>query len=333
MPRRAFSDLLVDASEGRRPRSFTPAVDPNLVERAAKAGLGLGERLRDRQLQVRKSFIRRSGVDRPPPPSAVLASSRSEVHIKMELVLLWASAGKGRNPKYATLTPRDRRTLEGRKLTNKPVIEDPQRGRALLLETDPYVAQFKLDDYARLLGLPKPMTAGAARVRRSLDELASTGLIWVDRTNGAAPRTQLRREDASGAPYSIPAEKMPVAGEDGVPRLQAEGKYVTLPAALFTNGWTAVLTARAIAVLLALLVQRDLDPDRPAFIAPSIRDDRYGLRADSFYRGAAELVFYGLAHHHTAPVQREWSTSRGRVRHAFSPLPTALGNDPLPLLD
>jgi translation initiation factor IF-2 len=47
----------------------------------------------------------------------------------------------------------------------------------------------------------------------------------------------------------------------------------------------------------------------------------------------AELVFYGLAHHHTAPVQREWSTSRGRVRHAFSPLPTALGNDPLPFLD
>ena len=311
---------------GRRTRRFEPSVDPVLIERAAEAGRGLSERLRDRQIQIRKSFVRRREVHQPLPASAALAASRSEVHLKMALTLLWISAGKGRDPRYVKLTPRDQRALERRESFNHPFIEDELDGRALLLATDPYVAEFRLPDYAKLLGLPKPKTAGASRVRRSLDELAKAKLIWVDRTNGAAPRTQLRREDGSGDRYTLPGEKTSVSSDDTGSR--AEGRYIVLPAVFFTNGWAATLSARAIAALLAITVQHGLDPDRPAFIAPSVRADRFGLSDDSFHRGAAELVFFDLVHHETAPVQREWSTSRGRVRHAFIPMPTRLGDDP-----
>jgi hypothetical protein len=249
----------------------------------------------------------------------------------MELTLLWASAGKGMNPKFVKLSERDRRALAGRHVVDNPVVEDADAGRALLLPTDPYVAEFRLPDYAKLLGLPSPKTAGAARVRRSLDELAEAKLIWLDRANGVAPRTQLRREDGTGERYKLPAEKEKVL-VNGTEQLQAEGQYIVLPAAFFTNGWAAALTARATAALLALLVQHSLDPEQAAFIAPSIRVDRFGLSNDSFYRGVGELVFYDLADHRTAPVQREWSTSRGRVRHAFVPVLSALGNDPTAFL-
>lgn len=313
--------------EGRQPRKFTPTADAELVSRAADTGRELADRVRDRQLQVRKAFIRRESRDKPVPPSAALAASRSEVHLKTQLALLWVSSGKGVNPKYATLTQRDRRTLDGRANPDVPVVEDEADGRALLLETDPYVAEFRLSSYAKLFGLPSPKTAGAARVRRSLDELARGGLIWLDRTSGAAPRTQLRREDGTGGLYKLPGEKK-VTIVEGTVRAAAEGKYLTLPAAFFTNGWIAALSARAIAAYLALLVQHDMEPDKPAFIAPSIRSDRFGMTEDSFLRGCAELVFYRLVLHQTAPVQRDWSTSRGRARHAFILVPTALGNDP-----
>jgi hypothetical protein len=334
MLRTDFAELLLDLSEGRRPRKFKPSVDTALVERAADSAAGLSQRLGGRQIQIRKSFVRRAAGDRPLPPSAALASSTSEVHIKMQLVLLWISAGKGRDTKYATMTPRDLRVLDGRCQAGVPFIEDDDRGRALLLDTDPYVAKFSPTAYAKLLGLPKPKTAGSARVRRSLDELASHKLIWVDRANGAQPRTQLRREDGSGKPYSLPGEKITVDSDDGRQRRVAEGKYMTVPPTLFTRGWAAVLTARALAAFLALLVQHDLDPHKPTFISPSIRDDRFGLKPDSLYRGAAELAFYELVRHQPAPVQADdWDASRGRVRHAFTPLPSALSHDPLTLLD
>lgn len=314
-------------TEGRGTRKFVPKLDADLVARAADAGRGLGDRVRDRQIQIRKSFVRRDSREKPKPPAAALASSRSEVHLKIELALLWASAGKGVDPKYATLTDRDRRVLDGRDTLSTPVVQDAAAGRALLVQTDPHVAQFALPDYAKLLGLPSPKTAGAARVRRSLDELARARLIWVDRSNGASPRTQLRREDGSGAAYKLPGEREPVI-VDGTPTVRAEGRYIVLPAAFFTNGWAAALSARAIVAYLALVVQHDLDHDKVAFIAPSIRADRYGMSEDSFLRGCAELSYYRLVLHRAAPVQRDWTTSRGRARHAFVPLPTAFGNSP-----
>jgi len=315
---------------GRRLRQFKPKVDTDLVHRAVDSARGLAEHLGNRQLQVRKSFVRRA-PNRARPPAAVLSSSRSEVTLKLELVLLWISAGTGKNPKYWKPTSRDRRILEDRSHADTPIVEDDEAGRALLLPTDPHVAQFPLRDYAKLLGLPDPKVAGAARIRRSLDELATRRLIWLDRTNGASPRTQLRREDGSDADYKLPGKKeRATANSTASPK--AEGNYFSLPATFFTNGWAATLTARGVSAFLALLVQSDFDPDRPAFISPSIREDWFGLWADSFLRGAGELAYYQIVRHHTAPVQREWSTSREHVRHAFVPQLDALTQDPTTLL-
>src|SRR4051794_23135963 len=71
-------------SGGRQPRKFSPPADADLVSRAAEAGRELADRVHDRQLQVRKAFIRRDGPAKPLPPSAALAASRSEVHLKAE---------------------------------------------------------------------------------------------------------------------------------------------------------------------------------------------------------------------------------------------------------
>lgn len=306
-----FSDPRRLVRQGRATRRFEPTLAVDDIARAAECGAAFAERVRDRQLQLRKAFVRRDDSSRPLPVGAALAASRSEVHLKLALTLIWVSAGKGRDPRRVRLSNRDRRVLEGRAHPTEPVVADAGLGKALLLDTDPYVSQFPLHQYANLFGLPKPKQA-SERVRRSLDHLAAEGLIWLDRTSGRAPLVQLRREDGSGARYTLPGER--VATSSG--EYRAEGRYITLPATLWSNGWIAALSTRALASWLALLVQNAIDPDGLVYISPRVRRDRFGLSDDSFYRGVAELTFFDFLEQSSRPVQQTLA-SPTRVRHAF----------------
>ena len=290
-----------------RSRMFSPDVDPRVVERAVEKGQLLAQRLGGRQLQLRKAFVRRAGADAALPPAARLDRA-SPTYLKFFVTLVWASAGRGLDVRDL---PRTSSMVERVDQRRRQEAAGWPASRLRLLPSDPHTTTFALVDYAVLVGLDKPKTAGTAAIRRGIQHLESEGLIRAERRQGTVPTLQLLREDGTGKPYSLPADKR------SSPTGAAEGRYVTLPPTLWTNGWIAALSGRALLVLVSLLVQRDIDPDTLTFVAPSIRESLYGIGEDTFSRGASELKYYGLVARTVAPARRTWSASGNHVRHQF----------------
>ena len=314
----------------RRVRRFTPTFTEAQVRRALAVSPEIGEIVRHRQAPVRKSFIRRSAKSDPRPPAARLLAA-SGLYLKMELTLLWVSGGRGVKPEFAQLTEREQRTLRARRETGAADADDAT-GIARLLPTDAHTAQFPLAQYAALLG-QRPTSAGVARVRRAIGHLSQERLIYADRGDGLTPRTMLRREDGSGAAYELPSPKrVRIDAATGI-TVASEGRFIPLPSTFWTNGWAAALSGRALLALLVVRTQHDLAPDRPAFVAPSIRSDLFGLSADTFSRGIAELDYFNLVQVTPGPVAREgWARSPARRRHMYVPRFDAFGESPLDFL-
>lgn len=286
---------------------FRPEVDQRVIDRAVEKGQLLASRLGGRQLQLRKGFVRRTGATEP-LPLGVRLNRASSTYLKLLVTLVWASAGRGLDPRDLPRTPRLVRATEERR---RQEVAGWPAARRLLLPSDPHTTSFPLVDYAVLVGLDKPKTAGTAAIRRGIQHLEGEGLIRADRRQGTVPTLQLLREDGTGRAYSLPADKR------ASPTGTAEGRYITLPPTLWANGWTAALSGRALLVLLALSVQKDIDPDQPIFVAPSIRESLYGISEDTFSRGASELEYYGLVARTVAPARRSWSASGNHIRHQF----------------
>ena len=294
-------------TRGARSRMFCPQVDQRVVDRAIEKGQLLAQRLGGRQLQLRKAFVRRAGAAEALPP-AVRLDRASPTYLKLFLTMIWASAGRGLDPRDL---PRTSRMVEAVEQRGRQEAAGWPASRLHLLPSDPHTTTFPLVDYAVLVGLDKPKTAGTAAIRRGIRHLESEGLIRAERRQGTVPTLQLLREDGTGKPYSLPADKR------SSPTGAAEGRYVTLPPTVWTNGWIAALSGRALLVLVSLLVQRDIDPEKLTFVAPSIRESLYGIGEDTFSRGASELEYYGIVGRTVAPARRSWSASGNHVRHQF----------------
>ena len=308
-------DFELDALGPRRAprqRAYVPAYRQDEIDRATGLGESLSARLRERQAQVRRSFVQRGGPSDAPPTSIRLLRT-SPLYLKLYLTLLWASAGNGAS-KFTKGTPRELDAWSRRSKRSEIEITDAAAGLARLVPVDPHTTQFPLVDLAQLLGLRKPSFAGTQSVSRGLVHLAAQGLIWIDRGPGVVPHVQIRREDGSGVPYFLPGEPQAVKGG----RPKAEGDYFSLPPELWSRGWMGALSGRAVATLLALVVQQDFQPDVKDFwIAPSIREDRFDLKSDTFFKGAAELAHLGLVEMRAQDVRAEWSRAR-KTRHIFT---------------
>ena len=290
-----------------RSRRFEPEIDEHLIDRAIERGHELDQRVNSRRLQLRKTFVRRRGPTEPEPP-AVRLNRASATYLKLMMTVIWASAGKGIDPRDLPRTPRLVRALEERH--RQEAAKWPPAMRRLL-PSDPHTTAFPLVDYAVTLGLDKAKAAGSAAIRRGIQHLESDQLIRADRRRGVVPTLQLLREDGTGTPYSLPTDKRIDAGG------MAEGRYITLPPTLWSNGWMAALSGRALLVLMALIVQNDIDSEPAIFISPSIREGLYGITEDTFSRGAFELEFWGLVTRTVAPARRRWSASGNHIRHQF----------------
>jgi hypothetical protein len=329
--------LTLEAVEARV-RTYRPDLDVDRVRAAAELGQEFSNvQLHNPTAKIRHGFTRRDNEHAALPPNAVLCASRSGVPLKLAITLLWSSTGTGRDPTYAEaeFTPTEQATARARARGRRhtPKIVDADAGRASLLSTDPYTAKRPLGFYAQLLGLPDPDRSGAVRIRRALDDLAARRLIWLDRSNGVVPRTQLRREDGTGQDYSAPWETKLVKVDEKTVVPQAEGNYFVLPATFWTSGWAAALSTRAIAAFAVLQVQRKLSSRGPAFITPSVRENLYGMREDTFLRGIGELAFFELVDVGKKAVKPRWEPGRGRYRHTFAPHNTALSHSPLEFLE
>ena len=278
-------------------RRFSPP--PTLALTEIQDSIELAEdwakRFKNRQVRLRRSFVwRRKATE--PDPAAIRLLRRSGTALKLGLSANWASGGEGQRKGYE-YSDRELRTIDERRERNPrrldvPIIVDPKEGKARLVGTDPHTTDFTYDQWATLLGRSDAGdTAATASVRRAMVTLAREGLVLADRFQGSKPRLQLGLE--SGMPgrfkaYRKPAREKPKAGD-----FDAKDVWILLPPGLWTNGWLAALSGRAL--LTYLVIARQAEIQTPAFLTDDIRIKHFGIADEEVVgEGAAELDFYEI---------------------------------------
>ena len=123
---------------------------------------------------------------------------------------------------------------------------------------------------AAMLNLDDPTHNGARRINDALQWLHAKGFLIRTPRPGRTPHLQLLH------PGSVPI---------------GSGRYVSLPIAIWEEGWLYVLSARALALYLVL---REATGGRGAATLPGGRKAQYDLSADTWTRATRELETAGL---------------------------------------
>lgn len=223
----------------------------------------------------------------------LLRGSRGAMRLKLYLAVLWMAGGGTR-----------------------------ERGHAVRLPARAY---------AELLNLNNPADSGQRRVREALSSFADAGLVRLTSTPGHPTNVALLREDASGETYDRPGGHFK-KGRDGDGDAPDEASkalvhhFVRLGPEFWTQGWAQVLGAPATAVLLAMLVVTQNGERKNGWLSVSERR-RYGLSGDTWTRGTAELVAFGLLAVRRSPVGSD-PFSWKRMRNTYSLITERLRSRP-----
>lgn len=274
-------------------RQFGPPATLALteVENSIELAADWSARFHNRQVRLRRSFVwRRKVAD--PDPAAIRLLRRSELALKLGLSLYWASGGEGVRKGYE-YSDRERQALAARGRKKGPIVVDTVSGKARLVGTDPHTTDFTYEEWATLLGRSDAGDGGAAAaaVRRAVVTLGREGLILADRSQGAKPRLQLGLE--SGTPgrfktYVKPKREKPTAGA-----FDDADVWMLLPPELWTNGWMAALSGRALLTYLVILRQTEVHT--PAFLTDENRKKYFAIADEEVIgEGAAELDYYEI---------------------------------------
>jgi hypothetical protein len=151
--------------------------------------------------------------------------------------------------------------------------------------------------WAALLDLPDPEKNGQRRVRDAIQWLEAQELIHVERREGRPMVIQLLRDDGSGRAYTEPADALKRARE----KAKQREYHVTLPDSFWTEGWIAMLSARAVAMLLVIGVVTWTDEEWD-WVSPRIARARYGISEDTWSKGIAELKARGIIDIRRRPI-------------------------------
>jgi hypothetical protein len=153
--------------------------------------------------------------------------------------------------------------------------------------------------WARALALEKPATDGARQVAAAQTWLHKAHLLKVSRRPGREPIVQLRSADGSGRKWRRPTTP-----------------YVSVPIGLWSGHWIWALTAKELAVLIALL---DLQGGRGSPESPepqwmTIDDvERYGFSDDTWRLASKALARKSLiTTGWLAGAHRDFETRRRR---------------------
>jgi hypothetical protein len=261
-----------------KPKTSTPK-PPS--ERSQRAAALLSERILNRPLRVRLSFIRNEDgvVSGIPPLASLLRGGRGgEVRLKLLLSLLWAAGGG--DPRHQTHYP--------------------------------------ARSWAALLDLPDPEGNGQRRVRDALQWLEERKFIKTDLQPGKPTVIHLLREDGSGRAYTDPADAYKkVTGSDkkAITEKRRRELHLTVPDTFWTDGWIAMLSARAVAMLLVIgeVTFSDREWD---WVSPRIARRRYGISEDTWSRGIKELYAQQIIEIRRRPVSLDDFDFR-RVRNTY----------------
>lgn len=180
---------------------------------------------------------------------------------------------------------------------------------------EPFQTDILARQWAALLGLDEPNTLGARRVTRALDVLADLKLVTLEKRRGESTLITLREESGAGVRYTLPSTAFAKAS---TPEQAAPHRYFKVPLTLWTEGHIQSMSAAALAMLLILLGERNVDGRRtwwsterfPALfnLSPTIRS-----------QGTSELELRFLVDVRKQSVTSSSSPtfSRERVRNTY----------------
>jgi hypothetical protein len=145
----------------------------------------------------------------------------------------------------------------------------------------PHDTTFPARAWAELLDLPDPAGKGSRRIHDATKWLERARLIRVVKEPGLPSKIFLLDENGSGDEYNHPAK--------------LRRSYVKLPPAVWTNGWMALLSGSALALLLIALDQlQGAVEGSPFWLSPSRSKELYGLSPDTWTRASKELRNLGI---------------------------------------
>jgi hypothetical protein len=299
----ARTEVAHKAASTRKPsrklRTFTPppTLHPDDVQQATEVAESVADRLANRVVPLRWSFVWRIDSDSP-DPAAIRLLRRSEISLKAMLTLYWVcGGGVGRRRGYQ-FSDREVLALAQRGANGLPIVQDGTRGRARLVGTDPHSTVIDFREWGVILGRSGTgEVAATSSIGRALDALGAEGLVLQDRERRCPPRLQVGLE--TGTPSQFRVYKPPPRGKKSQGPFDASDAYFPLPPELWTNGWMATLSGKALITYLVL--QRQLKirersiPLREAFLVDHRRVQHYAIGDEAVVgKGAAELEYYGM---------------------------------------
>lgn len=155
---------------------------------------------------------------------------------------------------------------------------------------EPYETDILARQWAELLGLNEPATLGARRITKALNTLKEANLVELTPRRGESTIVTLLHESGSGNPYRLPSTAHQRATSDAE---RQQNRYFKVPISLWTEGHIQEISASAVAMLLVLLEERNVD-GRPTWWSTELFPQRFNLSPTARSKGTAELEDRGL---------------------------------------
>lgn len=168
--------------------------------------------------------------------------------------------------------------------------------------------------WALLLDLDDPEKRGTRRVRQAINALNAADLIAVLPRRGQPSRVTLLDEGGRDVAYEPPGQAFGKARNSPD---EWRHRYVQIPDTFWTNGWIAVLSGAAVAMLLVLFTERGSKPStQDLWFSPKRAVELYGLSEDTRAKGLRELRAAGLVSARKRSASRDALDFR-RLRNTY----------------
>lgn len=154
----------------------------------------------------------------------------------------------------------------------------------------PFRTDLQARKWAVLLGLDQPDTHGARRVAHALEVLEREGLVSLERRRGESTIITVLMESGDGSAYELPSTASALARTK--PAKQRH-RYFKIPPDLWTNGTVQTMSASALAMLLILLCERNVD-GRPTWWSTERFPQLFAISPSMRSKGTRELEEFNL---------------------------------------
>ncbi len=257
---------------------MTPPISKIDHETALAYAARLNDKQKRRKTHVRSAFFYRSDEAQPLPPATELLKNRSQNGLHLKMALFYLWAGGSEHP----------HAVSG----------------------DVHTVQYNDAHSGAVFGFPEfingdPDVNGRRRIANARKCLGKLNLVKLEPKKGQAPIVHLLKEDGSGDEYRPPG----AAG--------GGGKYHSLPTEFWTRGWHLHLSGSAVVAMLVLQHMKKTTRKPPLYVNPTFRQRHFGFSADTWYKGANELVDFGIATRKGKALPEPFEIESRRRRYTY----------------